>query len=98
MATLDGAPFSLVWLHLDMTHAVAPTVVEAAKVKHEGEGDFKLSVNVKEDGTQALVKVVAEQDWVVVSPIILRVFTETDHSEALAMVRDPLWKPELVFP
>ncbi len=95
MATRDRQRIDIVWLHLDALHPKVAQTVDAARSQHEGQGDFKLSVNTKADGTEALVKVAGVLgDWIVGKPWaapILRVFTEADHDQAISLVTAPAW-------
>ncbi len=93
-------PFDVIWLHLDATHPAYDAAVIAMRSRHEAHGSFKLSINMKDDGTEALVKVAgALPSWVLPKPwaaVVKQVFIEVDHDEAVTLVRDPLWEPETV--
>lgn len=92
----DRKFFDVVWLHMDTTHPVYSAAVVAMRIQHESTGSFKLSINLKKDGLEALIKVVgvasgwaAGKLW---KPAILRTFTETDHAEIIFLVRDFGWE------
>ena len=89
---------NVIWLHMDVTHDSYAAAIIAMRVQHKTQGPFELSVNLSEDGTEALVKVVGVlPPWIVGKPFenaVIRVFTEADHDEAVVLVRDLLWEPE----
>ena len=101
MATCNGKPVSLLWLHLDTTHPQYSGVLEALGAIHEAGGDLKLSVNMKNDGTQALVKLMGSMPTLssAQSGCIIRAYTEEDHVEIMALVTeevdDPAGSPSL---
>ena len=89
----------ILWLHMDVTHVNYAAAITAMRAQHEGQGPFKLSINLKDDGTEALVKVVGVVAvWTGGKPwfaAVKRVFTDADHDEAVTLVRDLLWEPAL---
>lgn len=99
MIKRNRQPIDIIWLYMDAMHPSYAAAITAMRTQHEGQGPFKLSISLKDDGTEALVKVVGVVPiWVVEKPwnaAVKRVFTETDHNEALTLVRDPLWEPPL---
>ncbi len=97
MTKRDNQPIDIIWIHVSLAHARYADALSAATILHESQSRLKVSVNVKADGTEALIKVVgAKATWLTDKPFkaaVLRVFTEADHDEAVAMVRDPIWEP-----
>ena len=95
MMKRNGLPIEIIWLHMDAMHGSYAPAVNASRAQHEDRGSFMLSVNLKDDGTEALVKVVGvTTPWVTGkawSGAILRVFTEADHDEAVTMVNAAAW-------
>ncbi len=95
MATRSGQNIDLIWVHVNALHSKIAQLMDAARLQHEGQGDFTLSVNMKADGSEALVKVAGVlTDWIAGKPWagpVLRVFTETDHDQAVALATDPAW-------
>lgn len=99
MMKRNKQPIDIIWLHMDAMHVNYAATILAARAQHEGKGEFKLSINLKDDGTEALIKVVGVVPaWVVGKSwraAVKRVFTEADHNEVVTLVRDPLWEPPL---
>jgi hypothetical protein len=97
MLNRNKQPIDIIWLHMDAMHASYPAAIVAMRVQHENQSSFKLSINLSDDGTEALVKVAgARAGWPVGkswNAAVKRVFTEADHDGAAALVRDPLWEP-----
>lgn len=99
MATRNGRPVSLSWLHLDTTHPQYSGVVRALRAVHEASGDIRLSVNEKSDGTQALIKLLGVMPTLspAQSGCVIRTYTEGDHAEIMALVTkevdDPAGSP-----
>ena len=97
MKTRNRKFFPSIWVHLDATHENYATAINVMRAQHEGQGSLKLSINLKDDGTEALVKVSGvTPTWLASKPwqdVVKRVFTDADHAEAVAMVRDPIWEP-----
>lgn len=96
MAKRDIGNFDLIWVHLDALHPTYDAIIQVCRVVHEQYGP-KLSINLKMDGTEALVKVAIKSDWPALKawgPALIRVYTEADHAEAVALVRSLEWEPE----
>ncbi len=80
------------WYRVDATAPQFAAFLASAADRHKGrESAAELSVNMKRDGSEALIKVRGAA--VIVSPAILRVFTAADHHEAVSLVRDEAWEP-----
>lgn len=95
MAKRNSGNFDLIWVHLDATHPAYGAILDTCRRMHEQYDALKLSVNLKDDGTEALVKVAVKSDWHALSawgPALIRVYTEDDHAEAVALVRSPQWE------
>lgn len=97
MAKRNKTDINIIWLHMDATHPDYNAAILVMRVQHENQGSFKLSINLKDDGTEALVKIIGilstwpeNKAWAVA---VKRVFTETDHDEAVVLVKDLLWEP-----
>lgn len=101
MATRDGIILDLCWLHVDMTHPRANDVVAWCQQElTEDIPEASVGVNTKLDQTEALIKVTALSEELAQLPgavrnAIIRVYTEADYAEALAMVRSIAWTGEL---
>ena len=99
MAKRNGTPIELIWFHMDATHAVYAQAITAMRNRHEAQGPFKLSINLKDDGSEALVKVAnPPPGWQIAvpwAPAVIRKFAEADHDQAVTLVRDPIWEPLL---
>ncbi len=97
MVKRNNIALDIIWLHVSLAHAQFAEALAAVTVLHENQGKFKISVNVKADDTEALIKLVgAKANWLTGKPFeaaVFRVFTEADHDEAVALVRDPIWEP-----
>lgn len=96
MAKRDIGNFDLIWVHLDALHPAYGAILHTCRVVHEQYGP-KLSINLKADGTEALVKVAIKSNWPALKAwgaALIRVYTEEDHAEALAMVRSQDWEPD----
>ena len=88
MATRDNEPVLLTWLHLDASHPEYSGVVSALRAAHEGGSDLRLSVNVRADGSQSLVKVMGPVPALTPAQrsCVVRSYGEADHGEAAALV------------
>lgn len=96
MAKRNIGHFGLIWVHLDATHPAYGAILDTCRRMHEQYG-IKLSVNLKADGAEALVKVATNSSWPALSawgPALIRVYTEDDHAVAQALVRSASWEPE----
>ena len=97
MLTRDNTPFDVIWVHMNTAHVNYAGAIAAMRVIHENAGSFKLSINLKDDGTESLVKVFGQLPaWITGKPwqgAVTRVFTPADHDEAFTLVTDPLWEP-----
>lgn len=98
MATRDGAPIDLVWLETDLTEVRSVELSSALGVRHKARvPNAELSVNANADGTRGLIKVAASEGDLTsrisatVRAGVVRVFTEADHDEAVALVTSPAW-------
>lgn len=95
MMKRNGSSIEIIWLHMDATHGSYDAAITAMNTQHKGQGSFELSINLKDDGTEALVKVAgAIPAWVngkAWAGTVLQVFIEADHDEAVAMVRATAW-------
>ncbi len=100
MATRNGRPVSLYWLHMNVGHPSYPEVVEMLRLVHEASGDVRLSVNMKADGSQSIVKLLGPLP--VLSPpqmgAVIRMYVEEDHEQLTALVServaDPVGAPD----
>lgn len=97
MARRGNRPLDVAWVLLDTSQPDYATRREALRQKHEAAGSFKQSINIKRDGTCALIKVVgATPAWCrdfASHPAVLRIYTEADHHLVRAMVTAPDWAP-----
>lgn len=93
MATRGGKHIDLIWILLDVANPGFAQAIDKARQIHETRGSFKLSVNMKRDGSLALVKIVATETALGAMPGKLRIFTESDHDEAVVMVHAFDWEP-----
>lgn len=90
MAKRGQGNFGLIWVHLDATHPAYGAILQTCRRMHEQYG-LRLSITLKADGTEALVKVATNSDWPALSAwgvALVRVYTEEDHHEALALVKE----------
>ena len=99
MLNRNKQPIDIVWFHMDAMHVSYFAAIVAMRAQHETKGSFNLSINLSDDGTEALVKVAGVRaawpvgkSW---NAAVTRVFTEADHDRAAALVRDPIWEPPL---
>ena len=95
MATRDRVALPVSWVHINLTHARIAQLLAAAETHKLASG--VLSINRNLANTQALVKVLVS-DFTARLPgnvraAVLRVFTEADHHEAVALVRASEWEP-----
>lgn len=85
-----------IWLLVDATHAGFQGMLAEAAARHKiPKPDAKLSVTMRLDGAEALVKVRGGKGWSpgwLNTPLVKRVFTPADHSEAVAMVHTSAWE------
>ena len=93
MAMRDGRPIDLIWVLVDWTHPGTADLLVAAEVAHrERLPHARLSVN-RFNKIQALVKIATTEDAfrarlpAQLQDAIIRVYTEADHNEAVALVR-----------
>ena len=96
MATRSGRPITVRWLLVDQAHARKEDLRGALRTLHSSElPRAELSVNLKADGTLALIKVVGDLSTVsdTLKEAVVRTFTEADHHEALALVKAEDWEP-----
>lgn len=99
MARRKGLPIDLVWIHLNLSHARSGDVLANAQTRiNQRVPEASLSVTPNVANTQALVKVTATVSEIQALPnpvrnAIIRIFTEADHHEAVAMVHTPEWQP-----
>lgn len=96
MAKRSNRMFDLIWLHMDATHPSYTGAINAMRGQHEALADFKLSVNLKKDGSEALVKVAGVvPGWTQGKPwaaAVIRTFVEADHDEAMVMTSHVDWE------
>lgn len=99
MIKRNRKPLDVIWLHLDATHVAYPAAIAAMRVMHERMGDFNLSVNLSDDGTEALVKVAgALPGWATGkawAAVVKNIFTAEDHAQAVLLTKNILWEPLL---
>jgi len=97
MAKRNNVPIDIIWVHVNTLHVDYAKALTAATLLHESMGDIKISVNLNKDGTEAVIKVAgALLNWVTGKPFsgaVIRVFTEADHDEAVALVTAANWPP-----
>lgn len=95
MLKRDKSDLPIVWVHVDMSQPGIGFLIGSCRAKHEANTDWKLSVNVSRDGTEALVKVAgASKAWAAGlgdDPLVKAVFDDTDHDKAVALVTTPEW-------
>ena len=97
MAKRDGVILELCWVHADATHNRFDQFITFCRQEcAEDIPGATLSVNMKIDQTEALVKVTAlpvEFDALpgVVRNAIIRIYTEADLDAARAMISDVAW-------
>ena len=95
MMKRNGSPIEIIWLHMDARHGSYVAATTAMGSHHRSQGSFVLSINLKDDGTEALVKVAgAVPAWVngkAWAGAVLRIFTEVDHDEAVTLVNSAAW-------
>ena len=98
MATRNGTHIDLVWLLIDRSDSRAADFrTTANNLNKEKVTQAVLSENISADGTQGLIKMVHSEDDVKVripGPLrrsVIRIFTEKDFGEALAMVQSSEW-------
>jgi hypothetical protein len=96
--TRDGQDFPMIWVLVDMTHPRAENLVTAAETTHAQKcPEAQLSVNRNVANTQALVKIACTEAELrarltgQVEAAILRIYTEVDHAEAVALVSSTAW-------
>lgn len=101
MAQRDKLPVELIWVLVDLGSPQVNALINVAANRHKNRvEDAELSVNRSLDGTQALVKIAEGETGfrnalsAAARNAIVRVYTEADHAEALALVRAPGWEPE----
>ncbi len=98
MAKRANRMFDLIWVHMDATHSSYNGAINAMRAQHEALDDFKLSVNLKKDGLEALVKVAGVvPGWVQGKPwaaAVIRIFDDSDHDEAGVLVNNILWEDD----
>ena len=84
------------WLLVDATHPGFNGMLASSATQHKiPEPDAKLSVTMRLDGAEALVKVRGGKGWTPAwlnTPLVLRIFTPEDHDEAVVMVHTPTWE------
>lgn len=95
MPMRNKVPLDILYLHVDVAHLDFATLRTTMKTAHESKGDFVLSVNTNDAGTEAVIKVVGQKitdvsgkAW---SNAIIEVFPYARANEVLAMVNDPAW-------
>ncbi len=96
MAKRGHGNFDLIWVHLDARHPAYGAILDTCRRMHEQYGP-KLSVNLKADGSEALVKVAVISTWPALNAwgaALIRVYTEADHAAAIALVKATGWEPE----
>lgn len=98
MATRESIPLDLIWVHIRLTHQRVADLLAAAEARIAARiPGATLSVNRNLTNTEALVKITATgaefsgQLPGNVRSAIIRIYTEADHAEALAMVTDVAW-------
>jgi len=94
--------FDLIWLHMDTTHPSYAGAIVVMRAQHEALDDFKLSINLKKDGLESLVKVagvvpswVTGKAW---NAAVLQVFTDADHAEIATLVANDAWEEPVILP
>lgn len=95
MARRNAGHFGLIWVHLDATHPAYVAIIDTCRRMHQQYDELKLSINLKDDGTEALVKVAVIPSWPALSAwgaALIRVYTENERADALALVKD--WHAE----
>jgi hypothetical protein len=99
MAQRDKLPVDLIWVLVNLGHAQVNALLAVAGALHRRHG-AELSVNQNVAGTQALIKIGADENGFrnalsgAAKNAIVRVYTEADHAEALTLVTAPGWEPE----
>lgn len=92
-----GRPIDLVWVHLNLSNLRANDFLADAQAKvNERIPEAQLSVARNLANTEALVKVTATLAEIQALPnpvrnAIIRIYTESDHDEAVALVHGPTW-------
>ncbi len=96
MAKRANRMFDLIWVHMDATHSSYNGAINAMRARHEAAGDFKLSINLKKDGLEALVKVAGVvPTWTQGKPwiaAVIQVFADTDHDGVSLLVNNVDWE------
>lgn len=96
MAKRANRMFDLIWVHMDTAHPSYVGAINSMRAQHEAAGDFELSINLKKDGAEALVKVAGVvPGWIQGKPwaaAVIQVFADTEHDEALTLVRNIGWE------
>ena len=97
MARRGGVILDLSWVHADATHNRFNQFITYCQQQVAADvPGADLSINMNVDQSEALVKVTALPTEInslpgVVRNAIIRVYTEADHHEALAMVTAEAW-------
>ena len=87
------------WYQVDTTKGIYNAMKSDAASQHSQHAPgAELSINKKNDGTEALIKVRTDGNynpgWES-APFVIRKFTNTDHEDAVALVNTPEWaRPE----
>lgn len=96
MAKRANRMFDFIWIHMDTTHPSYVGAINAMRVQHEALDDFKLGINLKKDGLEAVVKVagvvsgwVSGKSW---NAAVIQVFADTDHIEVGTLVHNTDWE------
>jgi len=103
MAKRANRQFDLIWIHMDTTHPLYNGAIAVLRAQHRREGDFELSINLKKDGSEAVVKVAGVVPaWIQgksFAAAVIRVFDDTDHDEASVLVNNVGWEdPPILDP
>jgi len=108
MATRDGDPLNIVYVHVDLSgltdtqlRGVRDEVRDEIR-KHPRLASVETGVNRKADGSEAVVKIAFDERldakaWVEArgwASRILRVFRESEAATVRKLVRAPGWAPE----
>ncbi len=99
MSTRDGKSLSIAYVHVSLGHAKFSNALAALKTMHEAKGDFVLSVNENDAGTEAIIKVAGASAKTLLSGkawagAVLEVFPQKRHDEVRKIVTDPTWIKE----
>lgn len=98
----DGQQLDLIWVHLNMTGMNISQLRTQVRSKMQGDARTAAcepSINLKSDGSQSLVKVAAQAQWVSTLPAaiqnaVLAIFSESNFLQAYALVHSAAWSSE----